>query len=141
MEKNFSSKNFSRTWNQRIIFSDCKFEQTIFTTPRIENCLFINCKFSNCSFENCSILYTTFKNSIFYRGLFDKCTINNSLFESNSYSDSTMCPFFNDIYALIDSSKIKYKYTEIKTIYRLLDQLKIKKVSEILKIYLVLRVR
>lgn len=126
LEKNFNRKDFSLTWNQRVIFADCRFEQTIFTTARIENCLFINCKFSNCSFVNCSILYTTFENSSFYRVLFDQCTITNSLFESNSYSDSMVYPFDADVYAITTSSKIKYTDKQKETIYKLLNQLKAK---------------
>lgn len=122
--RNFSRKDFSNTWNNRVIFKECFFEETNFTKSKIENCLFENCKFENCIFIDCDITSTTFGKSIFKNVLFNDCTIKNSLFESNIYVHTLMYPTCEDKYNFTTSSNIKYTKNEEDNIIVILNQMK-----------------
>lgn len=125
MGKNFSRKDFSRTWNQQVTFENCVFEQTIFERARIENCLFLNCSFLNCSFMSCEILDTTFKESDFSRVLFNECTIDSSVFELNSCFESMTYPLEDNKNLINTFSEFSfYSEKQAEDIYMLLNQLK-----------------
>lgn len=84
--KNFSRKDFSKSWNKRVSFQDVIFVQTNFNNSRIENCRFINCFFQDCYINRTEFLNTEFINCQFEQVAFNHCIFNGVLFSGNTYS-------------------------------------------------------
>ncbi|QHQ75761.1 pentapeptide repeat-containing protein [Bacillus pumilus] len=94
ISKNFSRKDFSKSWNVNVIFENTIFEQTNFDYSRIENCTFINCIFKNCFLVKTQLIDSSFKNCTFDNLSLDRCNIQSSRFIDNTYNKTFLYPNF-----------------------------------------------